>query len=385
LADSSTDASTTSNPFSTLGSLFGTGLGFYGANQSYGLLQNALNTIGPTQLGNFGLTGPAGGGSYNLQNGTGSLDFGSLNPAFAGLSSAAASGAGMYSPDLLNTLTQSSYGQLNPALGNLNSAYGLNNLYQGAGALQAGGLGQTYNSIYGNTLANMRAQAAPAIQQQAYGLQNTLFGNGVADSTGGASGSLAAANFGRGVAQGDATMQLNAQQAALQGMQTQSGIANQLSGTGSSLLSNAFNQFGNTNQLISGLNTASLNNALSATQGAGAINTLGLNNYNSGLQTQLAAANARNGSLFPYAMVSQALAGKPNAATSLGTDLSANGGSLLSSLFGGGGNPNILQTLLGAGRGIANMFSGNSGNGVDAFGMPMGAATTPQAAWAAPI
>src|SRR6185312_13639815 len=103
------------------------------------------------------------------------------------------------------------------------------------------------------------------------------------DSSGAASGSLASQNFGRGVAQGDASMQLAAQQAAQSGMANQAGIASQLATTGSGLVTNALNNFGNTNQLISGLNTAGLNNSLSALQGAGVLNTMGLNNYNAGL------------------------------------------------------------------------------------------------------
>lgn len=366
------------------------GLGLSASNQQgrYDTLQNALNVIGPTSLNGYTLGGPGGMSSGYNPNGGASIDLGSLNPAFSGLVGAGAAGAGAYSSPLLSNLTGAAGGTLNPALANLTSAYGGNNNFQQLAALQAGGLNQTYNSIYGNTLANMRAQAAPGIQQQAYGLQNTLFGRGVADSSGAASGSLAAANFGRGVAQGDASMQLAAQQAALSGMSTQGQLASSLSGTGNALLSNAFGNFGNTSQLISGLNSAQLNNSLSALQGAGALNTLGLNNYLAALQTGSAQATARNQSLFPYANVALGLSGTQNAGNIFGSALSGAGSSLmgpngiaglLSGLFGGGNGGNGFSA---AGYGADNSLYGNFGtptgfNSGGSFGMPTGSTYDP--------
>lgn len=353
------------NFLNTLGSVGSTGLGIAGNQQSYDVLNNALKTIGPTQMGNFSMGGPGGlNGNFNLQNGAGSIDLGSFNPSYSGLASVGSGGIGGYNTGLIPGLTSTAGSTLSPALANLTGAYGQNSAFGGAANTQLGSLNDTYNSIFGNTLANMRAQAAPGIQQQAYGLQNTLFGNGTLGSTGAASGSLAAQNFGRGVAQGDASMQLAAQQAAQSGMANQAGIASQLATTGSGLVTNALNNFGNTNQLISGLNTAGLNNGLSALQGAGVLNTMGLNNFNTGMQTQLAAAQARNGSLFPYAVTASSLVQQPNMLNGIGAALGANGGSLLSTLLGNGSTRGLLSQLIpGLTSAIKGLAGGSGGAG----------------------
>jgi hypothetical protein len=357
-------------------SLAGLGMSAGAQGQQIGILQNALNTIGPTQLQGYNISGPGGMSTGYNKTGAGSISLGALNPAFAGLIGGANGGIGNYSPALLQALTGSAGGTTGQALGTLNSAYGGNSAFQNLALGQASGLNQTYGDIYNNTLANLRAQAAPQIQQQAYGLQNTLFGNGVGDSTGAASGSLMAQNFGRGIAQADASNQLAAQQAALQGMQTQAGIAGSLSNTGNSLLSNAFANFGNTNQLVSGLNTASLNNSLSALQGAGALNTLGLNNYMAALQTGSAQANARNLSLFPYAGTAAALAGTPTVQGMLGSGLGQIGQSLLGANGGLGGLVNgiggLVGRLFGGGGGTASSNGGGNNDpyaGFDTSGL----------------
>jgi hypothetical protein len=253
---------------------------------------------------------------------------------------------------LLAGLTNNATGTLGLSTNALTGAYGNYNAGMGAANAQLGNLGD-FSTNYNNLLAANRAQSAPGIQQQAYGLQNTLFGNGVADSTGAASGSLAAQNFGRGVAQADATNQLNAFQEATTQQNSAASNYGTLTNSANGILSNALTNFGNTNQLISGLNTAQLNNSLQAVQGAGALNTLGLNNYNAALQTGATQATARNQSLFPYASVATALSGTQNAGNILGNALSTAGSSLSGNNSGIGG---LLQSLLG--KGISS--AGNS-------------------------
>jgi hypothetical protein len=345
-------------------SLGGLGLGAYNQQQQYNLLQGALKTIGPTSLNGYSLAGPGGLSSGYNPNGSGSISLGSLNPSYGNLASAAGGSSAAYNPGLLAGLTGNAAGTLGLSTGALTGAYSNYNAGMGAANAQLGNLGD-FGTNYNNLLSAFRAQSAPGVQQAAYGLQNTLFGNGVADSTGAASGSLAAQNFGRGVAQADSTNQLNAFQAALGQQQAAASNYGTLTSSANGLLTSALNNFGNTNQLISGLNTASLNNSLSAIQGAGALNTLGLNNYNAALQTGAAQATARNQSLFPYASVATSLAGTPNANSIFANGLSTAGSSLsgnnsglsglFSQLLNKGGNSLInsgLNSLFG-GTGFA--------------------------------
>ncbi len=354
--------SSTANPFGNLTSLLGTGIGIANQQQAYSGLQGALNAIGPTQLSSNQLTGPGGMlTGYNPQTGQGSIGLGSLNPAFGGFAGAAGAGASGYNANLPYGLASGAASTLNPSLQTLFGAYGNYGAGMGAANQQLGNLGN-FNQTYGGLLSAMRGQLQPQIQQQAYGLQNTLFGNGVADSTGAASGSLAAQNFGRGVGQADASAQLAAFQQALGQQQTAGSLYGQLSSSAGGILNNAFSNFGNTNQLISGLNTAGLNNAATAAQGAGALNTMGLNNYNAGLQSSLAAATARNQSLFPYASVATALSGTQNGMGLFGSALSqagANGGNPLMSLFNQG------RQLYNGYNQVSNMFGGGGMGGFD--------------------
>lgn len=357
----------TSSILGSFGSLLGTGLSAGGQIGAYNQLQQALQTIGPTALQSWNLSGPGGmGAGFNPTTGAATTSLGGLNGAFGNLTNVGTFGSGNYNSSLLPDLLNGSSGIFNPALGNLNNAFSGNQLFQGAAAQQAGGLNNTYNTIYGNTLANMRAQAAPQIQQQAYGLQNSLFGNGMADSTGAASGALAAQNFGRGVAQGDASIQLAAQQAAQSGMANQAGIAGTLSNTGNNLINSAFGTFGNTNQLLSGLNTQQLTNALSGIQGAGALNTLGLNNLQAATGLGAAQATARNQSLFPYASVANSLSQTVNPLTTMGGLLTGNGT-----------NGNLFGNLFNMGKNAYNYFSGAGSNiplgGFDFSGIGSGA------------
>ncbi len=338
----------------TLASLGGLGLSAYNQQSQYGVLQNALNTIGPTALNGYSLAGPGGMSSSYNQNGGANISLGSLSPAFGNLAGVAGAGSANYNPSLLSNLTNTANGTLSPALSNLNSAYGNYNTAMGAANTQLGALNQTYNQTYNNTLNSLQAIQQPQVQQQAFGLQNTLFGNGTLNSTGAASGALAAGNFGSQVNAMNAQDALTAQQQALSaqsaGVQNYGSLANSANG----ILSNAFTNFGNTNQLISGLNTAQLNNSLSAVQGTGALNTTGLNNYNAALQTGMGQATARNQSLFPYASVATALAGTPNASSILASALSGAGGSLgsngLGSLLNNVSNPNssLMNSLFGS-------------------------------------
>jgi len=345
--------SSSANPFGNLTSLIGTGIGISNQQQAYSGLQGALNAIGPTQLSSNQLTGPGGMlTGYNPQSGQGSIGLGSLNPAFGGFAGAAGAGAGGYNANLPYGLASGAASTLNPSLQTLFGAYGNYGAGMGAANQQLGNLGN-FNQTYGGLLSAMRGQLQPQIQQQAYGLQNTLFGNGVADSTGAASGSLAAQNFGRGVGQADSSAQLAAFQQALGQQQTAGSLYGQLSSSAGGILNNAFSNFGNTNQLISGLNTAGLNNAATAAQGAGALNTMGLNNYNAGLQSSLAAATARNQSLFPYASVATALSGTQNGMGLFGSALSQAGAN--------GGNP--LMSLFNTGKSIYNGYNSLFGSG----------------------
>lgn len=338
----------------------GTALGAYNQQQQYNGLQSALNTIGPTSLSGYSLSGPGGMSSgYNPSSGGGSIDLGSLNPAYSGFSGAAGMGANTYSPGLLSSLTGNAAGTLGASTNALSGAYGNYNTAMGAANTQLGALGQTYNQVYGNTLSSLQAQQQPQVQQQAFGLQNTLFGKGTLDSTGAASGAIAAGNFGSQVNAMNAQDSLSAQQQALSAQAA--GVQNYgaLSSAAGNVLSGAFNNFGNTNQLISGLNSAQLNNSLSAAQGAGALNTLGLNNYNAALGTGTAQATARNQSLFPYASTASALAGTPNAAGLLANGMTQAGGSLGGAVSGLGG---FIGNLFSPSSGIPNTGNANGLN-----------------------
>ena len=330
--------------------LGGIGLGAYNQQQQYGVLQNALNTIGPTALNGYTLGGPGGMSSGYNQNGQGTIGLGSLNPAFGNFAGAAGAGSGSYNPSLLANLTGNANSTLGNATSLLGGAYGNYGSALGAANTQLGALNQTYGQVYNNTLGSLQAQQQPQVQQQAFGLQNTLFGRGTLDTTGAGSGAIAAGNFGSQVNAMNAQDALTAQQQALgaqaAGVQNYAGLTNSANG----LLSNAFNNFGNTNQLISGLNTAQLNNSLSAVQGAGALNTLGLNNYQAALGTGAAQATARNQSLFPYASTAQALAGTPNALSALADGFSQAGTSI------GGNNP------------LGSLFNGSLWNSSNPFG-----------------
>lgn len=342
-----------------LGSLAGTGLGMANQQNQVGILQNALNTIGPTSLQGYGVNGAGGmSSSYNSTGGA-NINLGSLNGAFNNLAGAGTSGSGSYDPSVLSGLLGGGASSFGSSLNNLSSAYGQNNNYQNQASTQANSLGQTYNQIYGNTLNSLQQQQQPGVQQQAFGLQNTLFGRGVLDGQGANSGSIAAGNFGSQVNAMNAQDALSAQQQALSGMQGQAGIANTLSSTGNNLLSNAFSNFGNTSQLLSGLNTQQLSNSLQALQGAGGLNTLGLNNLQSGLGIGSAQATARNQSLFPYASVAGALAGTPTAMGQGASALSQIGGSLL----GTGGIGGLLSQLFGGGSSAAGGSAGSGGAG----------------------
>ena len=361
---------------SALQGLFGagaslTGLGVSMSNQqnNYNVLQNALGQIGPTALPNVSVNGPGGiGGTYSPTGGV-NVGLGSLTGAFNGLVGAGGAGAAGYSPALLSGLTGSANGTVGSALSGLNSAYAGNNSYQTMAAGQASGLNQTYGQVYNNTLNSLHAEQQPQVQQQAFGLQNTLFGSGVLGSTGAASGAIAAGNFGSQVNAMNAQDAMTAQQQGLSAMNSQAGLASVLSNTGNNLLNNAFSNFGNTASLVSGLNTSNLTNGLSALQGAGALNTLGLNNFLAGLQSSSAASTARNQSLFPYANVALGLSGAPNAQTMLGQALSGAGTSLL----GTQGLAGLLHTLTGGsatGNGSGSALPGilgTIGNGVSSL------------------
>lgn len=358
-------------------SIIGAGLGIGNQQQAYSGLQDALRTIGPTQLQGFNIGGPGGMSTgFNPMTGSGSINLGALGGGFNNLAAGGGAGAGLYNPTLLAGLTGGAASTLPASLATLGGAYGNYGAGMGAANAQLGNLGN-FNSTYGSLLGAMRGQMQPQIQQQAYGLQNTLFGNGVADSTGAASGSLAAQNFGRGVGQADASAQLAAFQQALGQQQTAGNLYGTLSSSAGGILNNAFNTFGNTNQLISGLNTAQLNNSLGALQGAGALNTVGLNNYNSSMQTALAAASARNQSLFPYAMVANNLAGTQNGMGAFGSALSqigANGGlgGMFNNLFGGGNSPGggvsgWMNNLFGGG--VSPVSSGAFGDALSGAGL----------------
>lgn len=337
----------------------GAGLGLAASDQQngYNVLQNALQTIGPTALQGYGLTGPGGSNSSYNTTGGANIDLGSLNGAFGNLASAGTSSAGNYSPQILQQLLSGSNGTLNSAQGNLNSAYGSNSNYQGLASGLAGSAGQTYNDVYNNTLSSLQAQQQPGVQQQAFGLQNTLFGRGVLDTTGAGSGAIAAGNFGSQVNAMNAQDSLSAQTQALQAQTSQTNNAATLSGTGNSILSNAFSNFGNTNSLISGLNTAQLNNSATALNSATGLNTMGLNNLQSALGVGSGQATARNQSLFPYASTASALAGTQTAQGLLGNSLSSAG----SSLLGSGGLSGLLTSLLGGSSGGSSGSTGSGG------------------------
>lgn len=346
-------------------SLGGIGLALDNQQQQYNGLQNALNTIGPTNLNGYSLSGPGGmSAGYNANGGIG-IDLGSLSPAYGNLSAIGGMGSGSYSPALLAGLTGNASGILPAATSNVNSAFGNYNNALGAANTQLGALGQTYSDVFNNTLSSLQAQQAPQVQQQAFGLQNTLFGKGALDMTGAGSGAISAANFGSQVNAMNAQNNLTAQQQALSAQNA--GVNNyaQLSNSANGILSGALSNFGNTNSLISGLNSAQLNNSLSALSGAGALNTLGLNNYNAALGTGSAQATARNQSLFPYASTASTLAGTPNALTLLGRGLTQAGASFggvangIAGLFGNSGGLNPTQWANDYGSTISSQYSPN--------------------------
>lgn len=347
-----------SNLLGGLLSAGGAGLSAYNSQSAYSGLQNALNTIGPTQLNGYTVGGPGGSSSGYNQNGTGSIDLGSLNPAYGNLAGAAGGSSAAYNPALLQGLTNNATGTLGASTNALNSAYGNYNSGMNAANTQLGALNQTYGQVYNNTMGSLQAQQQPQVQQAAFGLQNTLFGNGTLNSSGATSGALAAGNFGSQVNAMNAQDSLSAQTQALNAQTAGAQNYSTLSNSANGILSNAMTNFGNTNSLISGLNTASLNNSLSAVQGAGALNTQGLNNYNAALGTGTAQATATNQSLFPYASVATALAGQPNGLSSLASLLSGAGSSVGSSGISG-----LLSSLLGKGASSgANSLLGSLGS-----------------------
>lgn len=263
---------------------------------------------------------------------------------------------------------------------------GFQNLaFQGA-QNQAALAGTNFDTVRADTLANLRNQAEPFEARSFQNLQNQLFATGRLGSTGGA---LQTEAFARGLGQADLSRQLEAtnqarlsQQNALSLSQGLAGLGNQNAITGDALLQGAFGRFsglagqldqqiqqrfGNsvllnqigregaqqnlTNQITlaglpAGLQSAQLANALTALQGQGALQGLGLNLFNAGLASAQAQGNLSLGQQSNLV----GAASNPN----LGAT-----NDFLGSLFGG------IATRAGSasGSGILGSLGGLFGNG----------------------
>lgn len=310
---------------SLLGGLAGVGglaAGVSGANNQTGILQNALNTIGPTNLGNFSLSGPGGSGA-SFSGGNSTTNLGNLTGAQSGLAGYGTGAVGA-TPDLSTLLAQLS-GHTNQASDSLTSAFANQPNQQ-----------QNYQSAYNNLTTAQQPQNLLAANQ----LQDSLFGSGNLGST---AGGLASAAFGRGLAQQDSSNQLQATQMA----QNQTSLSDQL-------LNSAFSRFNSSASQYGGATTQNLNNGIGAINASSGLNQSTLAQLQAALAPAYATAAARNGSLQPFASVASSLAGTPTSTSLLGSALGqyANGasngsGSLGAILKGGGSIASLLGGLFG--------------------------------------
>ena len=127
----------------------------------------------------------------------------------------------------------------------------------GGAQQQAAAAGRGFADVQAETLANLRALAAPEEQRQMNALGEALFGTGRTGTTGGA---LQTEAFARGLGQADLSRQLAATQEARAVQQQALGQATGLSNIGTGvrglqedLLSSAFGRFGDTLGLASDL------------------------------------------------------------------------------------------------------------------------------------
>jgi hypothetical protein len=206
--------------------------------------------------------------------------------------------------------------------------------FRGA-ADQAVAASQGFSDVQANTLSQLRQQAQPFEQRQFDSLQNNQFATGRLGTSGGA---LQTEAFARGLGQADLSRQLASAQEARSTQQNALGLSQGLAGIGGGvqglndqLLQSAFGRFAQTSGMFGDVNqqrlgnsilmndigyqrnqqnfanqqTAALfpqqvqaswlQNALSALQGQAGIQNQGLNLFNTGLQAEQAAANARLG------------------------------------------------------------------------------------------
>lgn len=287
----------------------------------------------------------------------------------------------------LESAIGSSFTDASEALGQAGGGFqrGLQNTsFRGAGRNLATA-GQTFDQVFDSTLSNLREQAGVQTDRAFSNLQDNLFATGRMGSSGGA---LQTEAFARGLAQADASFQLQAQQQAQMAQQNALGMAQGLTGIGSGLrgqeedlLQSAFGRFTSLTGLAadlsrerfsrsmfgnelgfsrakdalgtqvqmaglpSSLQASQLQNVLSAMQGQAGIQNQVLQLFGAGLSAEQAAANARIGAGSNMAqLVGSPSFGVPQQANAamwaqLGSSLMGdnNLGSALGSLFGSPG------------------------------------------------
>jgi hypothetical protein len=353
------------------------GLGPYGFNGPGGITA----TGGPNGGVNLGSLNPAFSGYANTAGSGAGMANQFLNGGLPANIQQALSG---YS-GLVNSPGAGTQGGLGSIYGGLMGARGAAGSLMGAGFNQlnspligqangaASGFlnnaGTDFNSTFNNSYSNLLAQLKDPMQQAQSQLMDQEFQRG---QMGSSAGGLQTQNFAKGLgqamlgAQGQAFQQaLGSFNSDLSGAGTASGIANNGLSLGNSLLSNAFGQFNNTSALGSNVlnsiynQNADISNTLygrnsqnvgmqttaagipaniasqylgvanGATTGANTLNSIGLGNYNMGLNS----AVDNNRSMLGSGQVMGGIANNSNYMPG-----NAGWGNLAGSLFGNNGN-----------------------------------------------
>jgi hypothetical protein len=347
---------------SSLGGLFGAGMGIAANNQQSNLQQNAYTTAGNAANYNpFNFSGLGGLGS-SFSNGTGTLSAGGFNPsAFQGLTNTALGSAGQYAGGGLPQGVASAGNNLMSALGGAQGnaqtgAAGGMSMF-GAGANLVGGANGTYNSAYNNSLSAAQQALQQPFQQQTNALRNQQFETGMSGTSGGALQTQA-------LATGQGQAELQAQQNAVSQANSAQSIA---LGYGSNLMNSGLGQFGNFNQQGAGFAGQGLNAQMGLGSYSPQLSSLYANLANTGvsglggvqgLDTQLAQLGLQGmqiggNNMNNAARTQGAIAQNPNY-----TNQNAGYATALNSLFGsaaGGGG-----LLGGLGSGLSSLFGGGS-------------------------
>lgn len=401
--------------------LAGSAAGAYSSYQGAKAQQNAagaaIDAVGRTTDINPFVANAGGFGPSARYDGTGvNLDFGQYNPVMQGLAGFAGQQSGGLGQipqglqqALVNANSNSQFfnpvdaqqsglsGQLGSAFQQAQDAYGQqfgaarpgllnlqNTAFTGA-ANQAALASQGFNDVQASTLATLRQQAQPFEQRQFQGLQNNLFATGRLGTSG---GGLQTEAFARGLGQADLQRQLSASNEARLTQQQALGQAQGLSGIGSGLLNDAFNQFGQAQNMFSnslqqrfgnaalsnaqnfnqstqsinnamapqGLQSAQLQNLIASINASGGLQQQGLNLFNSGLNAQQISANARLG------QQSNAVSAAQNPNIGAGNDALGQIFSGIGQRIGGGQSATDLLGRVFGNYSFNNIGSGGLGN-----------------------